>query len=237
MKTNLAEKFDEQQLEQQALTLADQAKALVVKDEQTLAIAGEFGKSLREMKKSITDFFSPMKKKAHEAWKEICGKENEAIKPIDEADAALRKSMNTFLQEQERKRQEAERKARLEAEEKARKEQEKLLARAAKAEEKGHAEKAEALLEQAEDVYAAPIATSRVEAVKTDTATTLAQKELKVEVVNLKAFVAELVKQDSNAFDALFKVNASPLKAWVKTNGIKKFAGLHIEETVSARIR
>lgn len=53
----------------------------------------------------------------------------------------VRKTMNEFLQEQERVRREEERKARIAAEEAARKEQERLLAQAAKAEERARQRK------------------------------------------------------------------------------------------------
>lgn len=236
--SNAAEVINQEQvLEQRALSLADQARAVVVTDQDSLGRAGEFGKSLRDMRKQIVDYFAPIKKSAHEAWKGICAKENEAVAPIDAADAALRKTMNAYLAEQERLRREEETRLRRIEEEKARKEQEKLLAQAAKAEDKGQTEKAEALLERAEDVYVAPVSVGRAAPVQTGNATVGTAKELTVEVVDLKAFIGALVKQDSNAFDALFQVKPSALKAWAKTNGIKRFDGLRIEETFAARIR
>lgn len=241
--SNVAEQLEmveveERELEQQALTLKDQALAVRVVDQATYGKAGEFAKDLRTMKKNILDFFGPIKKSAHETWKSICAKENEAVKPIDEADAHVRKAMNAYINEQERLRREEQ--ARLEAieRERARKEQEALLKKAAEAEAKGKVEKAEELLERAEDVYEKPVHVEPVAApVHTNTATVGAQKDLHVEVTDLKAFIAELVAQNSNAFDALLTVKASALKAWAKTNGIKKFKGLHIEERLSARVR
>jgi hypothetical protein len=228
---------EEQQLETQALTLKGQAMALVVADQNSYGLAGEFAKDLRLAKKRIQDYFAPIKKTAHETWKAICAKENEALKPIDEADAHIRQNMNAYLNEQERLRRAEQ--ARLEAieRERARKEQEALLKKAAEAEAKGKVGKAEELLERAEDVYEKPVHVEAVTTVKTDVATVGAQKDLAVEVVDLKAFISELVKQDSNAFDALFTVKASALKAWAKTNGIKRFAGLSIEDRLSARVR
>ena len=228
---------EEQQLEAQAMTLKGQAMSLTVVDQETYGVAGEFAKNLRTAKKRIQDYFSPIKKAAHETWKGICAKENEAIRPIDEADAHIRKTMNAYLNEQERKRREEQ--ARLEAieREKARKEQEALLKRAAAAEAKGKTDKAEELFEKAEDVYEKPVYVEPVTAVKTDAATVGAAKDVTVEVLNIKAFIAELVELDSNAFEALFSVKVSGLKSWVKSNGIKKFAGLRIEERLSARVR
>lgn len=232
--SNLAEKLDPQ-IEEQALCLADQAKAVRIHDQASYGAAVEFGKSLKGMRRKIEDFFSPMKKRAHEAWKAICDSEKEHLAPIDQADAELRKVMNFYLQEQERSRREEEARLRREAEERARKEQERLLAQAAKAEAKGQAEKAEALLERAEDVYVAPVAVAAQTSVKTGSATGYGQKDLSVTVVDLKAFVKALIEQNSAL--TMLDVKPAALKAWAKANEIRRFPGLAIEETVSARIR
>lgn len=237
--TNLAEQIDiDQELEQQALTLTGQALAVKVTDQATYAKAGEVDKALRDMEKQIQEFFKPIKQSIDATKKTVLDKEKAELAPIQSARATLRDGMNHWLNEEERKRREEQ--ARLEAieRERVRKEQEKLLAQAAKAEEKGKTEKAEALMEKAEDLYEKPVHVESMAApVRTETATVGAQKDVVVEVVNLKAFVAELVAQNSNAFEALFTVKASALKAWAKSNGVKKFAGLHIEEKLSARVR
>lgn len=235
MNSNLVEKLPEE-IEVQSMTLYEQALTIKVVDQPTFAAAGEFGKSLKELEKKIVDFFAPLKKAAHEAHKAITKKEADELSPVREAMDTVRKTMNDFLQEQERIRREEERKARLAAEEAARKEQERLLAQAAKAEEKGKSEKAEELLEQAENVYVAPVTVApKVETAKFDGGNVGQVKELQVSVTDIKAFISELVKR--NMAPTMIDVKAGALKSWVKANDLKAFPGLHINETVSVRVR
>ena len=67
--------------------------------------------AIKDIKKKVTDYFSPMKSKAYSSWKEICAKECEAIRPLDDADKMLRAEISKYLDEQERIRMEAQRKA------------------------------------------------------------------------------------------------------------------------------
>lgn len=233
--SNLAEKLPEE-LEQQSLTLYEQALGLVISDQETFAAAGEFGKGLKDLEKKIIDYFEKPVKKAHEAHKELVALREKELSPVREAMTVLRATMNTFLAEQERIRKEEERKARLAAEEAARKEQERLLAQAAKAEEKGKVKKAEELFDRAENVYAAPVTVApKVETAKFDGGSVGMAKETIITVTDLKVFIAELVKR--NMAPTMIEVKTAPLKAWVKANGFTAFPGLHIQETLSARIR
>lgn len=235
MNSNLAEKLPEE-IAAQSMTLYEQALTLTISDQPSFAAAGEFGKSLKDLEKKIVDFFAPIKKAAHEAHKAVTKKESEELAPVQEAMSIVRKTMNIFLQEQERIRKEEERKARLAAEEAARKEQERLFALAAKAEEKGKEEKAEELLERAENVYVAPVTVApKVEIARFDGGNVGQVKELQVSVTDLKAFLAELVKR--NLAPTMVTIGAAPLKAWVKANAMQSFPGLAIVETVSVRIR
>lgn len=227
---------DEQMIQAAVIDIKKNALAVVVNDQDSFARAGDIASGLRDMKRQVTDWFGPMKKKAHEAWKEICARENTTLKPIEEADCFVRGKMNRFLAEQEKERQEAERKARVAAENAARKEREKLERQAEKALESGKIEKAESLLEQAEYVYAEPVQVeSEIKPVKTDTAHVGMATETVVDVVDLKAFVAALVAQKSAM--TMLDVKAAKLKAWVKSNGVESFPGLVIKTTKVARIR
>lgn len=242
MTQNLAVKLEDIALEQteemQAQDIVAQAgKIAVIGTDDQLSKAGEIGKLLRDMKKTIVEHYSPIKKSMDAAKKVVLDKEKADLAPIEEAISRLSSMSTTYLTAKERARQEEERRLRAIEEEKARKEQERLLAQSAKAEEKGKTEKAEALLEKAEDVYVAPVHVAATGPIRSDSATTSGTKDLAVEVINLKAFVCELVAQDSNAFEALFSVSKSGLKAWAKSNGVKKFRGLHIEEIIRATVR
>lgn len=228
----------EAELEEKTLTLYEQATALVVVDEPTYIAAGEVGKALKSLEKEITDYFAPMKKAAHDAHKAITKKESDELTPVKEAIEIVRKTMNTYAQEQDRIRREAELKAQLAAEEQARKERARLEAQAEKAIERGQDEKADSLLEKAENVYAAPVTVAPAinKTVKTASGNITQAKELKITVTNPVLFLSELCKQNPGAVANIIKIGDGPLKSFVKSNGLKSFPGLSIVETVGVKI-
>lgn len=226
----------ESELEQETLTLYEQATSLTISDPATYAAAGEVGKSLKALEKKITEYFEPLRVAAKANYDAVLKKKNDELAPVQEAMDIVRKTMNVYAQEQERIRQEAERKARMEAEEAARKERERLLAQAEKAIDKGKDEKAEELLDRAELVCAAPVTVAPVvdKTIHTASGNITQAKELQITVTDVKAFISELVKR--NVAPTMIDIKAGPLKAWVKANAIESFPGLHINQTVSVRL-
>lgn len=227
----------EEKLESDALTLYEQATTLTISTQEDYAVAGSLAKTLKEMKKNIEDYFAPLKKSTHEAWKAVCAKENEALSPVKEADTIVRRTMGVYLDEQERIRREAEAKARAEAEERARKERERLLAQAVKAEEKGQAEKAEEKFEQAELVYAAPVVVESAidKTVKVGDAAVTRKTDLQITVTDLKALCAEVAA--GRVPVTVIDVKAGPLKQWAKLNQVTTCPGLHIKEVATVAVR
>lgn len=207
-----------------------------VTDQDSFARAGEAIKALKGLASAVKDYFNPLKTSAHKTWKEICLKENQELDPITRAEDFVRTRMNSYLAEEERKRQEIERRRIAEEEERARKEREKLEAQAKKAEAAGKVDKAEDLREKAADVYVAPVTVAPTTgAAKTDTAHVLTQDKLIVEVADLKAFLAALIAQGSAM--TMIEVKQTKLEAWAKANGVEKFPGLRIETTKIAVVR
>jgi hypothetical protein len=225
----------EQELQGRALSLKEQATAMVVKDVAGYALAGELGKGIKELRARIVDYFAPLKDAAYKAHKAITAKEGEELKPVDEAINILRKAMNDFNKEQ--KRLERIEQARLQkiADETAEKERQRLLNQAVKAEEKGQIDKAEEKLEQAEMVYAAPVtvAPTVAKTVQTAAGNITQAKEINVTVTDMRAFIAELVKR--NMMPTMLEAKAAPLKAWAKANGFDTFPGLNIQKTTGVR--
>lgn len=235
---DLTDDIQEAEFVEQALTLKEKATGLVVLSQETFAAAGDEIKLLKDNAGKIIDFFKPLKEAAHAAHKAITTKEAEVLKPIKEADSIIRGKMNVYLTEQENIRRIAEDKARREAEEVARKERGKLLAQAVKAEEKGNTEKADTLIQKAEYVYVEPVTVApTVTATKTETSATSMVKELAVEVVDFETFFKAIAASSPAAAKNIFDVKAMALKSWVKANGLTKFDGLSIKETMAARIR
>jgi hypothetical protein len=226
----------EVEIKTETLTLHDQATALTVSDQQTYTAAGELGKGLKALEKKITEYFAPMKKAAHEAHKAITKKESDELAPVTEAIEIVRKTMNAYVQEEDRKQKEATRKAQIAADEAAAVERKKLMDQAEKALDKGRDEKAESLMEKADLVYSAPVYVAPVVAktVQSASGNITQAKETHIEVIDIKLFVAELVKQGSAM--TMLEVKTASLKSWVKANAIEKFPGLIIRQTVGVRL-
>lgn len=98
----------------EALTLPEQAKAIVILNADDYKRAADFKITLAGWRKKITEEFAPMKEAAHKAHKAITAKEGEYLKPITDAEATLKASIIKWQDEQERLRRIEQ--ARLEAE-------------------------------------------------------------------------------------------------------------------------
>jgi len=219
----------------QALTLKTQADSYLVANQDQYGAAGDFYKSLREADRKAEEYFKPIKKSFDDGKAIVLAKEKEVRNPIAEAMKIVNGKMNTYLQEQERLRKIEEERLRKIEEDRAAKEREKLLKQAEKALDKGKDEKAETLMEKAEDVYVAPVFVPQTAPVRTETAHVGTAKQTTVVVTDIKAFVAELVKQNSAM--TMIEVKPSLLTAWVKSNGISTFPGLKISVDQVARVR
>ena len=108
------------------------ASAMRVTTPAEYTFAGNFLKTIKGAQSKVVAFFAPMKQKAHEAHKAITSQESETLKPLQEAEATVKRAMLTYHAEQERIRQEEQRKAQAAADEAARRERERLEKEAAK---------------------------------------------------------------------------------------------------------
>ncbi|MDL2293187.1 hypothetical protein LJC60_00990 [Ruminococcaceae bacterium OttesenSCG-928-D13] len=124
----------------------DEAHALEITGESDLRVAAGLMDGFKKAKKSVADFFKPMKDSAHRAHKEICAREKILLTPFDDADRAVKNKVTTYTAEQRRLAEiEA---ARIRAAQEA--EAKRLVEQACEAEEGGDAASAEMLLKQAE---------------------------------------------------------------------------------------
>lgn len=229
METDIALK--EQEFSSSALTLKETATSITVSNQNEYESATIAMKQIKEGAGKITDFFKPLKEAAHAAHKAITSKEAEVLAPLKEADLIIRAKMSDYLTEQERIRKAEEIRLQAIADEEARKGRERLLKQATKAEEKGNVEKADDLLQKAEDVYAAPVTVAST--------TTGGARELCVTVTNIGLFISALIDDEvpAQVLADLFDVRAVKLKNWVRATGKERYPGLHIENKISARIR
>lgn len=228
----------ESEIENETLSLYEKSTSLVVRDQDTYTQAGELGKGIKALIAKITEYHEPLRLAAKATYDAVLKRKNDDLAPCSEALEIVRGNMNKYAQEQERIRQEEERKARAIAEENARKEREKLEAQALSAMQKGKDEKAESLMEKAENVYVAPVTTASTldKTIRTDSGTISQAKEIKVTVVDMVAFLKALIENNPGAVASIVKIGDGPLKSFVKTNGIDKYAGLRVERTVGVRI-
>jgi DNA polymerase III alpha subunit (gram-positive type) len=152
------------EVETKALSIVDQAKAVVVTDAKTYTAAGMLWKSIGDMIKEVKDTFDPICEAANKAHKAATAKRSQYLDPLTAAQRSVKALMSDYDAEQERIRKAEEdrlrkleeeriaaaRKAeqeRLEAERKA--EEDRLLAEAEAAEKRGDKETAEILTEAA----------------------------------------------------------------------------------------
>lgn len=118
------------------------------------------------------------------------------------AEKVLKDAGIAFQWEEQRKAAELQAKLRAEAEEKARKEQEKLLAQAAKAAEQGKTEKADMLLDKAENVQAfVPV----IQAVETKVAGVSTRKVWKYRIVDVNKLPREYMVPNDAMLSAFAK--------------------------------
>lgn len=164
MTTAIAEQDPKaQELQAQVASLAP----LPVTSPETYEAAGLNWKAIVAMEKEVNDYWDPLVTAAHKTHKALTAKRAEFLEPLAKAKADQTRLMKTWAQEEERKRQEAERianeRARQEAERlakeaaaKAKKEaEERALADAVALEEAGFKEEATKVLQEAP--AAAPI--------------------------------------------------------------------------------
>lgn len=153
-----------EEVEVKAISIVDQAKAVIVTDSKTYTAAGILWKSIGDMIKEVKETFDPICEAANKAHKAATAKRAQYLDPLTAAQRSVKSLMSAYDAEQERIRKAeedrlrkieeeriaAERKAeqeRLEAERKA--EEDRLLAEAIAAEERGDKETAEILTEAA----------------------------------------------------------------------------------------
>jgi len=148
------------EVEEKALSIVDQAKAVKVIDSETYTAAGIMWKSIGDMIKEVKDTFDPICEAAHKAHKAATEKRSKYLDPLTNAQKSVKALMSAYDAEQERIRkaeedrlrkiaedEEKERRRaeqeRLEAERKA--EEDRLLAEAQAAKDRGDNETAELL--------------------------------------------------------------------------------------------
>jgi len=110
-------------VEEKALTIVDQAKAVKVTDAETYTAAGSLWKAIGEMIKEVKDTFDPICEAQHLAHKKAVEKRAKYLDPLTAAQKSVKQLMSSYDLEQEKIRQAEQRRleeiARKQAEEQA----------------------------------------------------------------------------------------------------------------------
>ena len=182
------------------------AAAMVVTNPAEYTIASDFLKTIKSAQSKVVAFFAPIKQKAHEAHKAITLQEASMLKPLHDAENALKRNMLTFYAEQERIRIDAQRKLQAEADEAARKERERLLREASKLK---TPELREQRMEQAASVIAPVVQVSSVAPVVSGQSV---RKTWTAKVVDVSQVPREWMVVNEKALDSFAKATKGAVK-------------------------
>lgn len=170
-----------------AKIITDCKEVKVTNDEQRGNIL-ELVKRIKGVAKGLEDERMATTRPMDEAKKEVMNLYRQPLDNLTKAESIIKRAVLEYDQEQRRKAEELQAKLRAEAEAKARKERERLEKQAALAVEKGQAEKAEMLLDKADNVVAfVPV----VQAVETKTQGVSSRKVWKYRITDANALPRE----------------------------------------------
>lgn len=144
--------MNQTELTERALTVPQQATALIITSSEQYETAAEMLLSIKSLQKEIDATFDPIVKKAHEAHKEAVAQKKKIEAPLIEAERILKPKMADYVAEQDRIRKAEEERLRAIA---LKEEEDRRIAEAAQAEAEGNHEEAEAIV--SEPVYVAPV--------------------------------------------------------------------------------
>lgn len=108
-----------QQLETRALTLPEQARAIIITDQQSFEVAGQKMLDVAALRKEIVAYHKPLKEKAHETHRAICQAEAGMLEPVERAEKILKSGIAAWVTEQRRLEEEARRAEALRAQQEA----------------------------------------------------------------------------------------------------------------------
>ena len=93
---------NESEFKQEAITLVDTARSIVVNSQQSYEVVVEFGKTVSSFRSKVEEFFAPLKAAAHAAHKVLCDKEKEILRIPNQADEIAKSSAREWKADQKR---------------------------------------------------------------------------------------------------------------------------------------
>jgi len=199
-------------IEKDITTVEAMATSIIISDNDGYSHAGEMLVTVKKVKKTIEEYFKPLKDASHKSWKQICNRENEEIEKLTPSINHLNKQMTAWNLSQDQIRRAEEERLRQEA---LKAEEERRLADALQAEKEGNKEEAIQILE--EPVYVPPVIIERsVPKIAGQTMTTT----YKWRVKNEKLIPREYLKVDDVKINGVVKA----LKDRANIPGIEVYA-------------
>ena len=153
----------EQQMEQEGALMVKRVTGLTITNDEEYERGGDILKDIKARIKAVKDYWKQPKAAAQAAHKTLVDREKQMLKPLEDAEGTVKKTMLAYTTEQRRIAEEAARKAREE-------EQARLAALAAQAEQQGDADSAAFMLDMmdtAEPEQVQPTATPKGVSVRT----------------------------------------------------------------------
>ena len=91
-----------QEVETEALTWPDRARALIITDTPSCVIAADTLKGIKALRVRIAETFDPHIRAAHEAHKGLVAEKAKAEAPLTEAESIIKRGLSAYEQEQQR---------------------------------------------------------------------------------------------------------------------------------------
>lgn len=133
-------------VEQAALALPDEARAITIRTDEEFSRAGEWLRTrCKAVLAEVNRAFDPIIRKAHDAHREALAQKQRIAAPIEQAERIVKGALAAYSREQERQRQEVQRAAEAAARKLA---EEEALRTAQALQDAGRADEADAVLEQ-----------------------------------------------------------------------------------------
>jgi len=215
----------EAQLQKSGAAAVETAKKFTVASQEDYEQGGKYLTGIKTRMKQITDYWKAPKAAAQAAHKDLVAKEKTMLKPLEEAEGIIKRTMLDYQRAVEKARREAEAEARRKQEEEA----QRLLEEAIKAEEKGDDQQAAinmAMAEVVSEIPAAPIVEKPV------AQGTSVRKTWRARVTDEQAVPAYFNSME------LRTINMSVLNSLAKTTkGTMKIPGVEFYEDASLSVR
>lgn len=222
-----------------SLAILKESEKIVIGNQEQFKIVASLKSQWKEHLKNREAYWEPLRENSYLAYQSVLADKRAECDPLKEAIERAQKMMDAWATEQKRLARIEQEKLEAIAKEKAEKERLKLLEQAIKLQEKGQIKKAEAKLEQAEQVFIEPVfAPSQPKTIKVENGVSITCKnDIEVYITDVIK-IAEQVGKGVIPSSAI-EINMEELRGWIKSFGKKgnEVPGMTIREIVGTSVR